>query len=205
LELNDWLSLFSICLLGAMSPGPSLAVVFNNTLRNGHRAGYACAISHGAAIALYGLLTVTGLALVINRYPGLFLAVQVAGGAYLLYLGIRSLRATSAGPTGDSAPGRHAAAAQGFLTALLNPKIAVFMLALFSQFLEPGSAQAHKAIMVATVGGTDAAWYCCIVAMVSRPAVLAGLQRHGQTIERIFGVVLIALSVTMLLRSFDLV
>ena len=54
MELSHWLSLFSICLLGAMSPGPSLAVVMNNTLRGGHNAGYASAL----AVVLF-LVTLT--------------------------------------------------------------------------------------------------------------------------------------------------
>ena len=157
MELGHWLSLITICLLGAMSPGPSLAVVMGSTLRAGPGAGYACSIAHGAAVALYALLTVAGLAVLVARFPLLFLLLQLAGAGYLIHLGVKSLRSSGApaldNPTTDSG---HNAAASGFLVAFLNPKLAIFMLALFSQFLHPEADWPEKGIMVATVGVTDA-------------------------------------------------
>ena len=207
MEFSLWLSLFSICLLGAMSPGPSLAVVMNNSLQGGRRAGYTAAITHGAGVALYGLLTVTGLAVLIARSPTLFLLIQVSGAAYLIYLGIKSLRSSSGSlPTGEQNTDDHRGAAlSGFLVAFLNPKLAIFMLALFAQFLDPAAGVLEKSIMVATVGITDAGWYSLIVALVSHPRFLEKLQRSAQTIDRVFGVILILLALSVLLRAGGLV
>jgi threonine/homoserine/homoserine lactone efflux protein len=202
MTFTHWLSLISICLLGAMSPGPSLAVVLKSTLEGGHGKGYASAIAHGIGVALYGLLTVTGLAVLITRSPALFLGIQLLGAAYLIYLGIKALR--SKGHTGSQtaiSPSGRNAAMEGFLVAFLNPKLAVFMLALFSQFLQPGFGLQEKSIMVATVGITDACWYALIVALVSRKTFLKKLQRNAQRIDRIFGVILILLAITVLLRA----
>lgn len=207
MEFGHWLSLFSICLLGAMSPGPSLAVVMNSSLHGGHRAGYAAATAHGTGVALYGLLTVTGLAVVIARSPNLFLLIQVGGAAYLIYLGVKSLRSSSGSlPAGRPAGDDHRGAAlSGFLVAFLNPKLAIFMLALFSQFLDPDARVAEKAIMVATVGITDAAWYSLIVALVSHPRLLERLRHSARAIDRVFGVILILLALSVLLRAAGLV
>ena len=87
MNVIEWLSLVAVCLLGEMSPGPSLAVVMGNTLRGGSIAGYIASIAHGIGVALYGLLTVTGLAVLLTRSPSLYLALQVAGALYLLWLG----------------------------------------------------------------------------------------------------------------------
>ena len=202
MEFGQWLSLLSICLLGAMSPGPSLAVMVKSTLGGGHRAGYPAALAHGAGVGLYGLLTVTGLAVLITRSPGIFLALQVMGAFYLLYLGIKSL--LNSGNTGlldtTSSIGR-SAAVDGFLVAFLNPKLAVFMLALFSQFLQPDTGIQQKAIMVATVGITDACWYALVVALLSRNTFLEKLRRSATTIDRIFGVILIALALSVLANA----
>ena len=202
MEFGHWLSLFSICLLGAMSPGPSLAVVLNSTLGGGHRAGYITAVAHGAGVALYGLLTVTGLAVLITRSPSVFFVIQLLGAAYLIYLGIKSLRSSGTPElqTEASASGSNAAL-NGFLVAFLNPKLAVFMLALFSQFLSKDGAALEKMIMVATVGITDACWYALIVALVSRRAFLEKLQRSTGTIDRIFGVILIVLALSVMIRA----
>ena len=205
MEFAQWLSLAMVCLLGAMSPGPSLAVVMNNTLGIGPPAGYASALAHGTGVALYGLLTVAGLAVLVTSSPALFLVLQLAGAAYLVYLGIRALRASGvpALETADTA-GRRGAAASGFLVALLNPKLAVFMLALFSQYLRPDAGLAEKAVMIATVGLTDAAWYSLVVAMISREAFLQRLRASARLIDRCFGVILILLALSVVLRTVAL-
>jgi threonine efflux protein len=203
MDLSNWLSLFSICLLGAMSPGPSLAVMLNTTLAGGHRSGYTAAVSHGVGVGLYGLLTVTGLAVLITRSPAVFMAVQLLGGIYLIYLGIKSLRSAGHSTLSipDSASSHKSAALDGFMIAFLNPKLAVFMLALFAQFLEPGADAMTRVIMVATVGITDAIWYCLVVALISRQRLLEKLRSSAGLIDRVFGIVLIALALTVLLRA----
>ncbi len=202
MDITQWLSLATVCLLGAMSPGPSLAVVMNCTLGGGPAAGYASALSHGAGVALYGLLTVAGLAVLVTSSPAIYLGLQLAGAAYLVYLGIRALRSSGA-PALDAtgSEGNHGAAVSGFLVAFLNPKLAVFMLALFSQFLRPEAALGERAVMVATVGVTDAAWYCLVVALISREAFLRKLRASAKLIDRCFGVILILLALSVLVRS----
>lgn len=222
MDLSDWLTLSSICLLGAMSPGPSLAVMLSCTLsresQNASHDGYAAALAHGFGVALYGLMTVVGLAALITQTPALYTAIQVAGALYLLYLGVRALRSPSSETTdktdseeaavqthskaaaADYAVGNgiKGAATQGFLVAFLNPKLCVFMLALFSQFLQPTYGVMEKGVMVATVGIIDAAWYSFVVALVSRPNFLQWFQRGSAVIDRVFGLILILLALSVL-------
>ncbi|MFV0477261.1 MAG: LysE family translocator [Parahaliea sp.] len=196
MDFSHWLSLCTLCLLGAISPGPSLAVVVNTTLHSGSRSGYASALAHGVGVALYGLITVAGLALLITRSPAVFATLQILGASYLLYLGIVSLRATDhridrQTPYSATRLSVHSAAWQGFLIAFFNPKLAIFMLALFSQFLSPDSNNTQKALMVATVGTTDGLWYCLIASVVSRSTVRAHLEANALLISQVFGILLI--------------
>ena len=204
MNVIEWLSLVAVCLLGAMSPGPSLAVVMGNTLRGGSIAGYIASIAHGIGVALYGLLTVAGLSALLTGSTAVFLAVQLAGAAYLVWLALGLLR--SSGGTAIEAAGggqgsNRDAARQGFLIAFLNPKLAVFMLALFSQFLGPDTGWSQRWVMVVTVGVTDAAWYAVITGLVSRPSVMTRLQAAEQTINRVMGVVLILLASTVVVNA----
>ena len=204
MEFSHWLSLFSICLLGAMAPGPSLAVVMNTALGGGRGSGFRAAIAHGTGVGLYGLLTVTGLAVLVTGSPTVFMAIQLSGAGYLIFLGAGALRSSGSSIPGDD-PQRQKnqrPAASGFLVAFLNPKLAIFMLALFSQFLSPNAGLAEKAIMVATVGVTDAAWYSLIVALVSHPLFFQRLQRWSAYIDRVFGAILILLALTVIYRAF---
>ena len=91
MEFHLWLSLLAICIMGALSPGPSLALVVKNTLAGGAPAGYASAISHGIGVALYAAITATGIAIIIVQSPTLFSIIQYAGAAFLVYLGINAL------------------------------------------------------------------------------------------------------------------
>lgn len=206
MDAVTWISLLGICLLGAMAPGPSLAVILRCTARAGRRAGLAAALAHAAAIGCYAALTVSGLALALQRSPGLFTAVQTAGAAWLLYLGLSGLRQWSAGATATlqataAAPQSLAqSASEGFLVALLNPKVGLFMVALFSQFLPASPGMATQALMTATVIATDAGWYCLVAFSVSRPRWLAILRSRASLIDRLLNTLLAVLGAAMLLH-----
>jgi threonine/homoserine/homoserine lactone efflux protein len=202
METGQWLSLLGICLLGAMSPGPSLAVVLRSAVAGGKRAGLTAAFAHGAGVGLYGLLTVAGLALVITNTPAVYLLLQIGGALYLIYLGLHSLRPSSEGALAYDGSGTDGSAARdGFLVAFLNPKLAVFMLALFSQFLRPEFGMYEKTIMVFTVGFTDALWYALVASLVSGGGFLAKLRNSARTIDRAFGIILIALALSVIANA----
>ena len=71
-SLGFWIAVTLACALGAMSPGPSLAVVVNHTLAHGRSAGCFAAISHGVGVGIYALITVFGLAVVIQENQKIF-------------------------------------------------------------------------------------------------------------------------------------
>ena len=83
LNLSFWATVFMACLLGAMSPGPSLAVVVNHTLVRGLTAGSCAAISHGFAIAVYAAITTFGLSAVISNNQQIFDAIQAVSYTHL--------------------------------------------------------------------------------------------------------------------------
>lgn len=203
MTLLGWASLAAVCLLGAMSPGPSLAVVVKQTLHGGAGAGVSAGAAHGVGVALYAVAVVSGLALVITASPGLYAGLQYAGAGFLAWLGIKSLRshpdqheAAQSGSAGNPA-------LEGFAVAFLNPKLAIFFLALFSQFLDTSASLADKALMVMTMGVIDGAWYCGIALLLSRPALLPRLQSARTTIDRVFGVILLGLALRIVLPAFS--
>ena len=95
MELTAWLSLAAICLMGAMSPGPSLAMVLKHTVSGGRVNGMITAVAHGVGVALYAVFTVMGLALIIKQTPWLFELIRYAGAAYLVWQAIKALTANS--------------------------------------------------------------------------------------------------------------
>lgn len=198
-----WLSVATICALGAASPGPSLAVVVRHTITGSRVHGIAAALSHAAGVGIYAALTVVGLAALMVAEPRIYRAVALIGAAYLLWLGINSLRSAADNPeAGTTRPAASigAAARDGFAIAFLNPKIAVFFLALFSQFVAPDSGALDTAILALTALAIDGGWYTLVAIGLSRPAQLAWLRRRRLWIERVTGIVLIALAVWTIVR-----
>lgn len=205
MQFSVWLSIAAICLIGALSPGPSLAVVVRNTVNGGRIQGVITAVSHGMGVGLYALLTAGGLALVIVRHPVLFETIRWSGAAFLLYLGLRSLispakprdASDQTGETGHA--GEMYALRDGFLIVFLNPKIALFFLALFSQFVRPEAPWTEKAIMATTAWAIDTLWYVTVALVLSGTGAVTGLRRRAVLLDRIFGVVLIVLAVRVVI------
>ena len=198
-----WLSLATICALGAMSPGPSLAVVVRSTVSGGRTAGLVTAVAHAAGIGIYALLVAFGLGLLVTGSELLFRIVQLAGAAFLAYLGVAALRSRGAGEEATPRPAGSSTALgarDGFLIAFLNPKIAIWFLALFSQFLRPEAGVAEKVMMAGLAASIDAAWYALVAVVLSRGAMLAWLRQRAVWIDRLFGVImlLVALRVVTL-------
>lgn len=204
MEFHLWLSLVVICILGALSPGPSLAIVIKNTLNGGTSQGYTTAISHALGVALYAAITATGIGLLIVQSPVLFSAIKYAGAAFLLYLGIKALMSKQknlqfsqqGGELDPSINGWR----DGFLIAFLNPKLAIFFLALFSQFVEPNAGWQQKGVMTATVGIIDMLWYIFIAFAISRGPILEKLKANSHIVDKVTGSFLILLATRVVLN-----
>ena len=211
MEFHLWLSLALICVMGALSPGPSLAVVVKNTLFGGASQGYATAISHGLGVALYAAFTAIGIGVIIVQSPTLFSIIQYSGAAFLLYLGIKALMSkkqdlvlTKNEQNTEEKQTTSTSTVNGwrdgFLIAFLNPKLAIFFLALFSQFVDQHASLEKKIIMVSTVGIIDTLWYLLVAFMFSRGPVLEKLKRNSHIIDRITGSFLILLAARVVIN-----
>lgn len=199
---SAWLPLALVCALGAMSPGPSLAVVARHALRGGAGDGIVCAMAHGVGILLWALLMANGLGVLITEQPTWFYAVQLAGAGFLLYLGIRVLLSQSSVVIPDEAlpvSSKRGAGIEGFVIALSNPKIALFFAALFSQFIEPDATAFEKTLIASTAAGIDTLWYALVSMLLAQTAVLARLQRHATLLNRLFGGILIVLAASVVM------
>lgn len=193
-----WLSLLLICVLGAMSPGPSLAVVLRQTVSNGRGHGIAAGCAHALGVAAWAAATVWGLGILVQQHETLFTLLTWSGAAYLIWLGFNAL-CFAATPELQAENGTKEtywqAARSGLFISLLNPKLAVFFTALFSQFVTAGQGLEAQLIMVLTASVVDGLWYTLVALLFSQAHLLAWLRRHVKRIEQMTGVVLIGLAV----------
>ena len=193
-----WFSVTIVCLLGAMSPGPSLAIIINHSLSQGKIAGFFAAVAHGVGIGLFAFATVFGLVVAVDKNPLLFDVIQTLGSLFLLYLAAKLLLAPIQRENNLSVVVKSsywAAARDGFLIALVNPKIIIFFTALFSQFVRPESDTGEKLALTVIAGGIDMLWYILVVLLLSRSASMAGFYRKSWLIDKAFGFVLAIISI----------
>jgi len=136
-----WIALATVFCLGAMSPGPSLAVVLRNTLTGGRRQGVMTGIGHGIGFGVYAFLAAGAFATAISLHETAEIGLRWAGVCILVWLGYTFLNHARKGPSSEIESGGYGnndkqGFIQGFSIALLNPKILAWMLALYTPFIE---------------------------------------------------------------------
>lgn len=174
----DSLALFALAsLVLAATPGPVWLYLLSRTLAQGRRAGYFSMFGVAAGLSVHAALAALGLTVVLLAVPLAFDAIKLAGAAYLLWLAVSTLRGTgfSFTPQPLERVADRTLLRQAFIAAVVNPKVAVFYLSLFPQFVQPeagpvlaqslllGSIQVLIAMMVdmslVTVAGLLAGWF----------------------------------------------
>ena len=137
----------------AVAPGPDMMFVLGQTLAGGARRGWAAAMGIYCGAAVHILLAALGIAALLAAEPALFAALQLAGGLYLLWLGVQSLRAAWAGAAAAlPATAVRRVVLQGALTNLTNPKVALFFLAFLPQFVSTDPGRAPEWVQVLLLG-----------------------------------------------------
>jgi threonine/homoserine/homoserine lactone efflux protein len=202
MALTAWFSLAVLCLLGAMTPGQSFIIILKHSTAGGRLNGLIASIGHGFGVMLYAIATVVGLALVIKQTPWLFDAIRYSGAAFLVWLAYKALTSNAKNSSlsvEQVSVTLKQSFYEGLMITFLNPKLAIFFLALFSQFLNDGAGWQHNIIMVATVSGIDTLWYCIVALVLSHSTMLVKLRNNIGFIEKCSAIVLLAVALRVVI------
>ena len=146
-----WLFMATAVVL-VLTPGQDTFFILGRSIASGRPAGIAAALGITVGSIGHTLLAALGLSALLATSPYAFTVVKFAGAAYLFYIGVRALLSRSNGLPGEAAnvadDGRWPAFRQGIITNLLNPKVALFFLALMPQFISAGSNHKVAAFIV---------------------------------------------------------
>lgn len=201
-----WTEFFTVALihlLAVASPGPDFAVVVRESVAHGRKAGTWAALGVGSAIFLHVGYSLLGIGIIVSQSIVLFNALKWAAAAYLLYIGIRALRArpasASAEPLAAGAVQRSARGAfvSGFVTNGLNPKATLFFLSLFTVVIDPHTPLPVQGGYGVYLAIATAAWFVMVARLFSQARVRAGFARMGHWFDRAMGGVLVALGVKL--------
>ncbi|SDX53823.1 LysE family transporter [Lysobacter enzymogenes] len=194
--MQELLAVVTITSLAVISPGPDFAMVSRNSLLQSRRAGVLTALGIALGVWVHVGYTLLGVGLVIRESLQLYAALKLLGALYLLWLGIKLLRARHDDEPLPAAPppagnGDLAALRTGFLTNALNPKCTVFVVSLFLQVVGPDTPLQTKLGYGAFVSGAHLLWFALVALLLSQGAVRARLLRWRRGIDRAFGTLLI--------------
>ncbi len=179
--------------LGAISPGPSVMVVIRNTIVGGRSQGVACAVGHGIGFGIYAISAVFGLIVLLENAPDVFLILQLIGVGLLVWYGYLMWfdEVNLDGKSGsDSSKIKQQGFIEGFSIAFFNPKIALFLVAVLAQVLEPGMGIGTK-LAIGTLGmSIDMIWYLVVALALTGTGAVDWLRMQGQLIYRITAIAL---------------
>ena len=202
MDFASLVALSFVCAMGAMSPGPSLAVVLRNTVSGGRLQGIMTGVGHGLGFGIYALIAVTGLSALLLAHDSLFLLLQWGGALVLFWLSYNMLTYSPSGEgEGHEISGRKGFI-EGFLISFLNPKILVFLVAVFSQFIDPQMDLADRVIMAILAGIIDTTWYVLVAAILAGTPLIDSLRSNSITIDRVIGIVLFLLALALVAKTF---
>jgi threonine/homoserine/homoserine lactone efflux protein len=189
-----------VAVLVTLTPGPATAMLIRSALRGGRRAALLTTCGNSVGIFVWGVASAAGISALVAASEAAFVALKVTGGVVLVYLGVQSFRHRDRPPTERGlrlgGPFR-----EGVVTSLANPKLAVFFIALFPQFLSRGHATVLLGLaMAATIVALDLVWFSALAFVVTR-AKSAVAERWGRRVERLTGTAMIGLGLRVALET----
>jgi threonine/homoserine/homoserine lactone efflux protein len=196
------LAFVAVSVVVIVTPGQDTALVIKNTLAGQRAAGIATALGVSAGQAVWALATSAGLAAVLVASERVFLALKLAGAAYLVWLGVQVLwnavRRREPEPE-RKAPGlgRRSAFRQGALSNLGNPKMAVFFTSLLPQFAGEGGAFLNLLSLGLLFAGLTVAWLSCYALAVERASGILRRPAVRRALDAVTGIVLVALGLRL--------
>jgi len=202
LDFTSILGLSFVCAMGAMSPGPSLAVVLRNTISGGRLQGIMTGVGHGIGFGIYALIAVTGLSALLLAHESLFTLLQWGGALVLLWLSYNMLTYIPSGEEKEHESSGRQGFIEGFLISFLNPKILVFLVAIFSQFIDPNMPSLDRFFMALLAGIIDTTWYVLVAAVLAGTPLIDILRSNSVIIDRAIGLVLSLLALALVAKTF---
>ena len=193
-----WSQFAIVCLLGAMSPGPSLALIIRNSINFNRTSGIVASIAHGLGICVYATVTIIVLEFILRNSETIFFVIQICGSLFLIILGLIFIFKKNNENKNDTYQIHSSSFAQGFIIAIINPKILIWFTAIYSQFIDINSTFLNKTILVLTPSVIDAIWYSLVAILVTGYGLKEILNKKKFIIQKIIGGLLILIAFSLI-------
>ncbi|KQQ55877.1 threonine transporter [Pseudomonas sp. Leaf127] len=203
-ELTLLIALAGAFIVLIISPGPNFLVITQLSLSQSRQQGICAGLGVASGSIIWALLAATGLGLIFQQLPWLQPALQLLGGAYLTWLGTKSLRNAGNPPAprdikalGIGNLGR--AYRFGLLTNMTNPKALAFYTSVFTTVAAPGLPMWVRTAGVSIIAVLAISWFVLLATLFSIPAIQARYQRMKKAIDIVTGLFMVAFGLRLLL------
>ena len=194
--LDQMMVIVSVTFLVMVTPGPDMVLVLRNTFVSGRGAGLQTSMGILSGNMVHIAYCVLGIGLLISQSIMAFSALKYAGAAYLIYLGIMSFRSGAKTLDTNAIEGRRPNRTwfvQGFVNNLLNPKGTLFYLGVFTMVMTPETPASAMLLLIFSMMLVSASFWLVFVYTLDRPTIRESIDRSQQTVNRIFGGLLVLL------------
>ncbi|AZV79020.1 hypothetical protein EBB79_14850 [Parasedimentitalea marina] len=182
-----------------VSPGPNSVLLLTTALSSGRKDALRAALGIAVGTLVWMVGAVFGVSVILAALPVLGLALKIAGGGYLIYLGFKLWTAEPLKPSllgkGNGFQGKFFR--RGLIANLSNPKSAAYFGSIFAAFLTDNVPSVGLAIMIALLFLMSIAWHGALATVFSAKSFRAPYVRNSQLINRISGAILTALGVKL--------
>ena len=205
MEIKLLIGISLVCLLGAISPGPSLAIVFRNTISGGRKQGVITSLGHGLGLTLYAFVAIMGLSSLLLANVQIFNFLQWTGALFLIWLAYKmvTFNPSNNSHTEEQERSDLRGFLEGFMTAFLNPKILVFFVAVFSQFINIDITISDRLIIAGMAGIIDTVWYTLVAVVLAETSIIDKLGGNTAIINRTVGIFIFLLGISIIFKTLN--
>ena len=204
MDIESLIGISFVCAMGAISPGPSLVVVLRNTISGGRARGIMTGIGHGLGFGIYAFVAVMGLSSVLLANEQIFYLLQSASALVFIWLAINLINQKKSISTKENKHGAYRGFFEGFMIAFLNPKILVFLVAVFSQYIDPNINNYSRFIMAMMAGIIDTTWYVFVATVLAGTTIVDKFRANALIIDRSIGMVLLMFAILLIVQKLSL-
>ena len=204
MSLIIFAQVFSVCLLGAMSPGPSMAIVIHNAIFKGRQNGILTAIGHGIGITIYATFAVLGIGYIIKTNILIFNSLKILSIIFLFFIGIKLiLNKKQLDLKKNDMKKSMISFMQGLSISILNPKILIWFIAIYSQFMSTNNDLTFNILLISVAGIIDICWYIVLTLAITKTTTLNYFQSKIYLIKNIQGFFFICLGLGLMINIFN--
>ncbi|MDC9596302.1 LysE family translocator [Xenorhabdus anantnagensis] len=197
--MTELITVAVITILAVISPGADFAMITRNSYLYGRQAGVVAAFGIASGILVHVAYTILGIGILITHSPNILLAIKIAGAAYLIYIGYKTIMSKTVAyvDINSSENSSIASFRTGFLTNVLNPKSTLFIVSTFTQIVSPSTnigLQIGYGIFMSLM---HLIWFMGVAVFFSHHKLRATMLEKQTILNRIIGIILMGLGASL--------